>query len=111
MSLELQTYISVFIRFIASMILVFFVLPKVWEETKVGNGLGRLRRIIFLGFIVFLGVNIFVMGANFSRAIHLVDETGTVGIISIINSLGQLILSFVLYIIYNEDYGRNEHKT
>lgn len=108
---EMLTYLSVFIRFIASVIIAFMVMPKVWEETKVGDGLGRLRRLIFLGITIFLGSNIFVMGTNFGRVIDLLPEDPTIGFLALTNSVQVLILSIILHLIYSYDYGREEPKT
>lgn len=104
--MELLAYISLFLRFISTIIMVFFVLPKVWEETKVGNGLGKLRKKIFMGFIIFLGINIFIMGTNLAREIQLIPYDTTVYFISLVNSMGQLVISIIFYVIYHDDYGK-----
>jgi len=104
--IEFITYLSIFIRLISCILLAFLVMPRVWEETKVEDGLGALRKKLFAGFVVFLGINIFVMGANFTRAAHIVPEVETVAVTTLVNAVGQLIISIILVFIYHRDYGR-----
>lgn len=103
--LEIQTTIGLLFRIAAALVMIFLVLPRIWREAQVYDGLGRLRKLIFFASVVFSAANILLIGINVGRTSGLIHWNST-GAASVINGASELILSIILYLIYHYDYGR-----
>jgi len=94
--------IAIIFKILAALLLSFWVLPIMFEESKVGNGLGWLRRVMLLMGVTILAVDLFNIVL---LLIKLYNESNVVvGFMSFTNSVSVLLLSVLLYLIYNKRY-------
>jgi hypothetical protein len=94
-------YIAILIRIIAALLIIFQIIPLQFKEAQVKNGLGRLRKqLLIVGFTLFL-TNLLAI-----TLIHITkDSTSDLPtLIQIINAFALLILAYILYLIYHEQY-------
>jgi hypothetical protein len=93
-------WLGIIIRFIALYLLVIYVLPIQIKEAKIPNGISRLRKMLLIIGIA-LVISIFVNTIfNINRII--VGETPFVEIVSVINSISNLLIALMLYLIYQK---------
>jgi len=94
-------YLALLVRGIATIILVFQIIPLQFKEAQVKNGLGKLRKQLLIVGFTLLFTNLLAM-----ILIHTARNTteGMSIVIQIINAFALLILSFILYLIYHEQY-------
>lgn len=102
---DFGTSLGVVLRIVALIVMVVGVLPRSYKESKVPNGLGFLRRLIFFFMCTFTLMNVFVALINIGRVTNLLSDDVT-GIMATINGIGEVFLSIALYLIYHRDYGR-----
>ena len=100
------TDIGIFVRGIGLAIMAVGVLPKAHFESKVPNGLGKLRRLIFKGHLIFfLSQLLFIL-------LNIIRQKSTdinVELLSVANSISFLLIAVILHLIYHMDYGRVKH--
>ncbi len=94
-------------RLIALVILYFSVIPRMFKEVRVADGLITLRRQILLGGIVYTITGTLFLTINTLRTIGIFNND-IVGILSLIAGISSLMIAIVLHLIYSRDYGRLE---
>lgn len=106
-TLDVSLAIGAGFRLLALTMLLGNVLPRAWRETHVPNGLGMLRRVIFLGLSILTTINLFTVLINAGRITDILQDDAT-GILAIVNGVAELFMAGALYLIYNHDYGREK---
>jgi len=107
--IDIQTVVGVIFRALAVFLLLGFVLPKSFSETKVSNGLGKMRRGIFYSLLVYSLSQIVLLFINEFRLLGLAEDS-IIGFASMFNSISTLFLTFALVILYSAKYGREVQK-
>lgn len=101
--------LSLIIRSLGVSILIVGVLPKAFKESKVPNGLGKLRRQIFTGLVIYTVSQTIFLILNYQREM-LGPRDVLADVIAFLASLSLLTIGVVLRLIYHRDYGRVESK-
>ena len=104
---DAQTAIASIMRVAALVIMTISVLPRVYRESQVPNGIGLLRRLILFAISIFYSTNLVVTIINIMRIFDVVDES-VIGGVALLNGVGELLLVSALYVIYKLDYGREK---
>lgn len=105
--LQFDTAIGVFFRVLALAILHGYVLGRAWHESRITDGIGFLRKVIYISLLMFTLTNDVVLLTNLGRVLGLLRED-LIGGISIINGFAQLFLAVALYLIYSREYGNEK---
>lgn len=100
---DLFIFIGIIIRVIGLTIIVVEVLPKMFTEAKIENGLGFLRKSIFIMISLFVLLNIVFTVWNSARLLHYTDNS-LINIIGLANSVNTLIIAVFIYLIYHRKY-------
>lgn len=103
MSQDINQLIALHIRILAECLLVFFVMPRVWAETKINDDLRILRYIIFYAMIMYIGIGLAIIHMNFCNIVGCTSITIT-GKVSIIQAFAFLNINIVLWLIYYQKY-------
>lgn len=106
MIIEPLTQIGLVLRTIALVLLIFKVLPTQYKEYRLHNGLKFYRGVLFgLGIVATISIivaMVFVINRIYANPLNVNME-----IISFTYSTSDLILSLILYLIYNGKGGEN----
>lgn len=104
---ELFIFIGIIVRVIGLTIIVVEVMPKMFIEAKVENGLGFLRKSLFIMISLFVLLNIAFTVWNSARLLNYADDS-LINIIGIANSVNTLIIAIFIYLIYHKKYPGQE---
>ena len=97
------TLLSIIIRLIAIALMAFIVLPKQWREAQVPNGLGKLRRLIFSGLVLFELLLIGMLTLIIDR-VQDGNLTSLSEYIFLLNSVTDLAIVLVLIVLYRFNF-------
>lgn len=103
MNFEMSQLVAIHIRIIAECVLLFFVMPRVWAETKVGDGLRRLRFFIFWAMILYVVIGLALIHMNFCNIVGCTSISIT-GKVAIIQAFAFLNINVILWLIYHQKY-------
>lgn len=96
-------YLTIAMRSIALIVIIFTVLPIQYKEAQVENGLGFFRKSIFFGICLYTLVTIELLIYNIYRLTH-ENYQLFMDISSVFNSASNLIIAVVLYLIYHRHH-------
>lgn len=100
--------LSLVIRFIALVISGFFVIPLMVQQSKVKNGLKKLRYLLLgLGLVIFV-INIITMIYLLQIVVGDIPQKLLNSILQIVNALGHLTMSAIIYMMYHSQYNKEE---
>lgn len=100
MTVVILIYINIFLKLLALLIYGFFVLPIQIEESKVSNGIGRIRKLLLgIGFSIMLTniIGIIIHVCRLMSCSPLLVEK-----MVIIYALNGFLASLAFYIIYKK---------
>lgn len=103
--------LTLFIRFISSIILIIYLVPLQIKEAKVTNSLKTLRlQLLLIGLILI--INNFLAMYVASHTLFILKENTdiTITIIQLARSIFYLILSVIIYLIYISQYSEENKK-
>lgn len=95
--------VGVAIRLIGILWFLLFVFPKIIKETRVVNGLRKLRYSIFGMVVVYYFSQIIIAYASFCIAFSCVGSL-TTSYVSFISSICSLLVTAIFYFIYHGKY-------
>lgn len=98
--------IIIYFRIVAIAVMGIFVLPKQFKESLVSNGIGKVRKTIFIAelsyFLLLIGMFFnFVFMAEW----HMNDPAMN---IFLFDSIANFVIVISLFILYNFDYKKFE---
>jgi hypothetical protein len=95
--------IALGIRIVAELIMVFLVIPRVWRESRIKDGLFNLRLLILWAIICYFSIGLALIHMNFCNVTGCTSINAT-GKVAIIQAFAFLNVNFVLYMIYHQKY-------
>lgn len=102
--LHFLTSIALLLRILSSVILLFFFLPLQVKESRIKNGLQKLRiQLLVLGTCIFLinAVSIITLAQIVFSDVH---QTFMTCFFQFFNGVGFMVVSIVCYLIYHSQY-------
>ena len=93
--------ISFLIRVVATVVLVWQIIPLQWKESSVRNGLRKFRiQLLIMDFTLLL--------ANILAMVLILTTKGQILFfpicVQVVNAIAMLILVIVLYLMYHDQY-------
>lgn len=88
-------------------VLVSSVLPRALWESRVPNGLGKLRRSIYVGILWYTVLNIWMLLIGLLYFVG-ADPIFVLGLGGLIFGFKTLLVAVILHYIYALDYGREK---
>lgn len=107
---QVSVVITCILRVITAFIFLKYVIPLQIEEMHVKNGLKKLRYQLLLSGVTLFIINIVGLALTVLRYLSSVMLFSTFSnTLAIINAVGFLIVAYIQYQIYNQQY-TDEHK-
>lgn len=96
--------LTIILRVVGILLIGLGVLPRAWKEAQVGNGIGRLRKMIFAGILCYFLINLIVFCFTLMRIVFLTNDF--VPLASFFNGFQSTVMGVILYIIYHSNFGQ-----
>jgi len=101
---------SLLLRFAALIISAFFVIPLMIQQSKVQNGLRKLRYLLLiLGAIIFI-INLVTLIYLCQIIIDDIPQRLLNSTLQIMNAVGHLVIALITYMMYHSQYSKEEVK-
>lgn len=106
MIISIQDIVTIIFRVVGVLIVIFGVLPKAYSEAKIKDGILALRKMIFLGILIYTGSTIALLTLTMERVFF--NTTALVTSVSMLNGLETTAVSTILYLLYSKKYGEEQ---
>lgn len=102
--IEWAAEISAVIRVVSSIIVVFYLLPLQLAQTKVKNGLSKLRWQLLIGGGVIFLTNLISLFFIYDIIVSNTPQKFLNSCLQVVNAVSYLMLSVIAYMIYHQQY-------
>lgn len=107
MNIDMRTIITMTVRIIAMAILAKEIIPIMWAESKVSNGIGRVRKsLLALGILLFISLLVPSTFVLFQMSGH--PNAEFTSIIGYSRTAGDFISVLMLWVIYKRGGKAND---